>query len=236
MTSDAEDHYSGFADSAINLFTRFGHRVQESMVKISYDPPCPSANNILCEVKQSNHGRGVFATRDIKKGETVTLYPAHNIATPLENGRHDITGICQYEYEYAVTHPKTGERHTGDKMKEDPFFLGHLINDFCSFVGEFKEKAKGQGETMMKYLLHAETFQNVEFKAGMHFISIKASKDIKEGEELLITYTPCYWTKLSCMEVLNQTREYMIALNKTNPKKALFLETLLFKLYSSRKY
>ena len=236
MTSDAEDHYSGFADSAINLFTKqFGLSVQESMVKISYDPPCPSANNVLCEVKQSNHGRGVFATRDIKKGETVTLYPAHNIATPLGNGRERRRGWCEYEYEYAMTHSKTGERHTGDKMKEDPFFLGHLINDFCAFVGEFKEKAKGQGETMMKYFLHAETFQNVVFKNGMHFISIKASKDIKEGEELLIAYSPTYWTKLSCMEVLIQILEYLNALKKTNPKKALFLTEKL-KLYCSRGY
>jgi hypothetical protein len=219
-------------DTMIDVSVGFGRRVQEVMVKFSYDPP---TINVPCEVKQSDHGRGVFATRDIKKGETITLYPAHCLATPIKNkqDKYDISGGCEYDWEYALNHSKTGEIHTGDKEMEDPLFLGHLINDFCSFVGEFKQKGKGQGANFMKYFIHALAFQNVEFKCGKHFLTIVARKDIKEGEELLVAYSPAYWSQLDPTEVVEQTYEYIES--QTDPKKGLYL-CGKFEEYMSRKY
>ena len=217
-------------DSLIDVSVKFGRRVQEAMSRMSYDPP---TINVPCEVKKSDHGRGVFATRDIKKGETITLYPAHCLATPLKNGRYDVWGGCEYDWEYALTHSKTNERHTGDKTMEDPLFLGHLINDFCSFVGEFKQRGKGQGALMMKYFLHALAFQNVEFKCGKHFLTVLARKDIKEGEELLVAYSPTYWSQLELNECMEQSVEYIKS--QTDPKKGLYLADK-FAEYMNRKY
>ena len=219
-------------DSLIDIAVGYKRPLDETLVKFCYNPP---NINVPCEVKQSDHGRGVFATRDIKKGETVTLYPAHCLATPLKNGKYEMAGECVYDWEYALTHSHTNQIHTGDKEMEDPLFLGHLINDFCSFVGDFKEKGKSQGEMMMKYFIHALAFQNVEFHMkGKHFISIKASKDIKEGEELLVAYSPTYWTQLSTVEVMNQTMDYINGFKRSNPKKALFLADKFSEYYKRK--
>lgn len=219
-------------DSLIDVSVGFKQTVEEAMTEFSYKPPTIS---VPCEVKQSDHGRGVFATRDIKKDETITLYPAHCLLTPMKNGKYQCEGYCEYDWEYALTHSRTKAIHTGDKTMEDPLFLGHLINDFCSFVGDFKEKGKGQGETMMKYFIHAIAFQNVEFNSkGKHFISIKANKDIKEGEELLVGYSPTYWTQLSTIEVMNQTTDYINSFKKTNPKKGRFLADKFAEYYQRK--
>lgn len=218
-------------DSLIDIAVGYKRPLEETMVKFSYEPP---NINVPCEVKQSDHGRGVFATRDIKKGETVTLYPAHCICIP-HKGNYQAVGHCEYDWEYALTHSLTNVIHSGDKEMEDPLFLGHLINDFCSFVGDFKEKGKNQGALMMKYFIHALAFQNVEFyMKGKHFISIKASKDIKEGEELLVAYSPTYWTQLSTKEVMNQTMDYINTFKRSDPKKGLFLADKFAEYYQRK--
>jgi hypothetical protein len=204
--------------------------VEEAMTEFSYKPP---HINVSCEVKQSEYGRGVFATRDIKKGDTITLYPAHCLATPTKDGKHQCEGYCEYDAEYAITHSTTKAIHTGDKKMEDPLFLGHLINDFCSFVGELKERKKDRGGVFMKYYLHSLAFQNVEFNMrGKHFISIKASKDIKEGEELLIAYSLSYWTQLSTENAAEITLEYIK--NQPDPKKGRFLCDKFIEFYKSK--
>lgn len=221
-------------NTAIDTKTAGGVPLADSLVDFSYEPP---AFDAPCEVKKAKYGNGVFATRDIKKGEVATLYPAHGyFSAPDKKGGRKGTGGDGFGYDasYCVTHFTTNTIHQGDKEKTDPLFLGHIVNDFCPFVEEFKDKNR-HGETMMKYFLYGITYQNVEYEMGeKHFVSIKASKDIKAGEELLAAYSPTYWTNKDTAGVTETTSAYIKSVSKRDPKKAHFLAAK-FKEYFERK-
>jgi SET domain-containing protein len=76
---------------------------------------------------------------------------------------------------------------------------------------------------MMKYFLYGITYQNVEYEMGeKHFVSIKASKDIKAGEELIAAYSPTYWTNKDTTGVTETTSAYIKYISKSDPKRRLF--------------
>ena len=208
-----------------------GVSISDALVDFSYEPPVFDAP---CEVKASKYGNGLFASRDIKKGEVVTLYPAHlHLSAPDKKGGREGKGGVDHDMAYCMEHVLTNTVHQGDKEKTDPLFLGHIVNDFCTFVEEFKDK-KRHGETMMKYFIYAISFQNVEYDMGKHFVNIKASKDIKAGEEFLVAYSPAYWTKESVSGMTETIGAYIKSVSKRDPKKGLFLAAK-FKEYFERK-
>jgi len=221
-------------NTAIDRKTASGLSLADAMVDFCYEPPAFVAP---CEIKKAKYGNGVFATRDIKKGEVVTLYPSHGYfsAPDKKGGRNGVDGTGGgYDSAYCVTHFPTNTIHQGDKKMADPLFLGHIVNDFCPFAEEFKDKNR-HGETMMKYFLYGITYQNVEYDMGeKYFVSIKASKDIKAGEELLAAYSPTYWANKDTAGVTETVNAYIKSVSKTDPKKALFLATK-FKEYFERK-
>lgn len=172
------------------------------------------------EVKPSKHGRGVFAMKDIKKGEIATLYPAHLIIRKNSDGTGLMEGLCEYDHAYTfdVSEKIT---HQGDPSCENPNFLGHLINDFYPDVSELKPT----GESIVKYMMHLMGSCNVKFTKKKHFVAIEAIKDIKAGEELLIPYTPLYWIDFENeAEMTTVLRIYLDSLTYTNPKKRDYLQ------------
>lgn len=198
---------------------------EDVMIHISYtfsDCPDPTV-----EVKQSKHGRGVFAVKDIKKGEIATVYPTHLIInkTPREDGLVEALGRCEYDKDYTFDVSPT-LTHQGDPTCENPNFLGHLINDFYHDVSELNTT----GESIIKYMMHLFQSSNTTFTKKKHFVYIEATKDIKAGEELLIPYTPLYWTDFNGQdEMLAVLRNYLAELGKTNPKKQTFLLDFFYK-------
>lgn len=181
------------------------------------------------EVRPSKYGRGVFATRDIKKGDIPTLYPCHLGMIP--KGKDSLVEVSidekplEYDPCYCLT-DATGVVTQGDKDKQDPMWLGHLINDFCPFVEEFKDKNKDLGETIMKYFIYAISYSNCEFVRSKNLWCIRANKDIKAGEELLVAYTPTYWAGLNGengKEMYDYVDRYCAKVGHSNPKKEQFL-------------
>lgn len=155
-----------------------GVPISDALVDFSYEPP---AYDAPCEVKASKYGNGLFASRDIKRGEVVTLFPVHmHLSAPDKNGGRDGRGGVNYDVAYFLEHVPTNTIHQGDKEKTDPLFLGHIVNDFCTFVEEFQDK-KRHGETMMKYFIYAISFQNVEFVMGNTSLISKRPKTSKRA-------------------------------------------------------
>jgi hypothetical protein len=149
-----------------------------------------------CEVRPSKHGRGVFATKDIKQGDIITYYPAHFYGKVHSHGflkGHQLDeDSITYIAEYAFDSPN-GNHYVGDpKQDTDANFLGHLINDFYP---DPVEELEATGKSILKYLLHGTKLRNVEFVEGQYSVAIRAVKDIKKDDELLIAYSPVYWVK-----------------------------------------
>lgn len=189
-----------------------------------YDAPC--------EVRPSTYGRGVFATRDIKIGDLITLYPAHGVSFNRIKSYATYTGDIEYDTTYTVEHDENDMAFVGDKDKFTPLFMGHLLNDNYPNVEEFKDKEK-LGATVMKYLLHAMTLANCKFKDGKNFVIIQAIKDIKKDEELLVSYGMGYWgdDESKKADEPSQTVEafekYNQLLWRTDRKKAKFISDLI---------
>jgi hypothetical protein len=198
--------------------------IKDAMIHLSYD--FTHCSDPKVEMKESKHGRGVFALKDIKKGETATVYPAHLIIERSKDGMATAEGRCDFDRSYTFDLSDT-IIHQGDSLCANPNFLGHLINDFYPDVSELKPT----GESVVKYLMHMISSCNVKFaRPKKHFVYIEAIKDIKAGEELLIAYSPAYWTTLEnndeTMEVL---RLYLEGLQYTDRKKHTFLSNFFMK-------
>jgi hypothetical protein len=222
-----EDKGMELIDALIDFQTSVGISLKKALTVFSYDPPSFDAP---CEVKQSKYGRGVFAKRDIKKGEVATLYPIHAYINTDSKGRGRITGGVEYDWAYCLTHSPTKAIYQGDKDEAHPLFLGHLLNDFYPTVEDFKDKSKLR-MNIVKYMLHGNAYENITFEMGKHFIMMKASKDIKEGEELLVGYSPTYWARLSTEQVGDELCALLKETAKTDLKKADFYATLIEKYY-----
>jgi len=175
-----------------------------------------------CEVRPSTYGRGVFATRDITKGEYITLYPAHGVVSDRnESGVGCYVGDTPYTSEYTVEHCKTNMGYIGDKDIISPLFMGHIINDMYPNVEKFKD-TNNLGATTVNYILHSITFSNCTFKEGKYFIIIQATKDIKKDEELSVQYGYNYWGDTYQNEGKTQ-KEFEKHMDSLNQKKRKYI-------------
>ena len=141
-------------------------------------------------------GRGVFATRDIKAHELVTLYPASNELSLCANRERGVVHRWQAET-YAsprpdachVQRPPVLRRQRapprGGPAPPQPGFLGHLVNDAALPPTDAEDIEYAQ-----RYLTATTNETNchaVPFPSGM--VAVAASKDLAAGEELLMSYT-----------------------------------------------
>jgi hypothetical protein len=76
----------------------------------------------------------------------------------------------------------------------DGLFIGHMINDYVdmSFLSEKKYEKMSLDFSNVKVSSKLEIFD--QNRLGL---KIKATKDIKNGKELYLTYGPEYWKKYS---------------------------------------
>ena len=145
------------------------------------------------------NGLGVFATRDLKPHEIVTLYPATNEVS-LRAARDDDCAPASVWRSETYTEPKpdyamfNGSATWGSaalRLEADPSlpiqpgFLGHLINDACAPPSDADDI-----EHARRYLVKTTNETNchaVPLPSGA--VAIATSKEVRAGEELLMTYT-----------------------------------------------
>lgn len=149
-------------------------------------------NNV--ELKNSNiHGRGVFATKHIKSGEVITLYPGDLLNNKISNN-NKLESFCQAAVEYAGNNNlliqdycfeinKTYRIYGCPNMVNDPAYLGHMCND-----GADGSQLKNIYENISKERCNAE-YKNIIDCC----IAIIAINDINIGDEILVTYGYDYW-------------------------------------------
>lgn len=178
---------------------------------------------VVCvEVKESPiHGRGVFATRDIKRGEAVCLYPADYVMLNY-NGEVYTTkdnDMKDFDMDYAFSwYYKNQLIHIiGNKTKYTPLLCGHLVNDARLNMKELTYK-KGDEKMLLNELIkYGYADSNVKLEKSKYVAYLRACKDIKKGEELLTSYGFSYWVKDNALyydSLMNDLKKYINTLDK----------------------
>jgi SET domain-containing protein len=204
-----------FCNLAFKIKTLQGIKIKdiiiESLITMT-TLPYPFESNI--EIRKSNiHGNGVFATENIKKDSIITFYPAHLIKDnefQNEQGayRTFFTNNKVFEpnddYKLNIT-----QKYSiyGDKNKiSNKRLLGHMINDSNRFNVTSNDIIEIKNE-VSSYLLKSQTLNNCKlYHIDKYEIPyIKAIKDIKKGDELLMAYDPIYWLSVEQKDIfINQ--------------------------------
>ena len=157
---------------------------------------CFDMDNV--ELKSSGYkGLGVFAKRNILKGELVTMYPGDCLMiTPpslrSKRLRIPISGEKKFFDEKKMYTMGVDDLYaiSGDpKEISNPAYLGHMINDYVACISPADSEV---------YTTISKMFANVVStpapKINPIMVGIIATKDIKKGEELFIFYSAAYWS------------------------------------------
>ena len=140
------------------------------------------SNSYPVEVKPSpGKGMGVFATRNIKRGDVCCYYDGI-IAPPIigvwTTGRH---GYTQF----------VGQEDDGDSLTIAGFpkelakgGVAQLCNDAATDYDDDKD---------LNYLKHINVREYIFTKDNQHCSVFRATKRIKKGQELFYTYGASYW-------------------------------------------
>ena len=174
-----------------------------------------------------SRGLGLFTTRNVKKGQVLTMYPCDYVILP-----GDTPDVSRVFAAKAACHSPTTEQI--DKYKQIlkttrdgniqtqisadasithlPHANAHLINDPHPNIGSIKKtptSAAEYGQALMDYESSVKDLLNCRFepRGGSYVLAI-ATKDIDEGQEILVPYGYEYWSELPFKIVQSMLREF----------------------------
>lgn len=147
------------------------------------------------EIRPTQHGNGLFATKDIPANRCVTLYPTHQIAYK----------VLEKDTEWQVISPQGEPNYyrdyslnVNDRLKiagipyliHNLLFVGHLLNDPCPDV-----TIRNKAGWITRY---HQLDPNTEFRHIKDWwMGVFSRREIKAGEELTVCYGENYWLKRS---------------------------------------
>lgn len=147
-------------------------------------------------IKQSNKtngGRGVFATRNIKKGEVVCYYDGKDI---------DLQDITTKDQPYAMNDPDDKNKtRIGHIEPRCSYGIGQLINDSTRMVFNTTNEIKLTTKLVTKLYNSIKIYEKkARWRANVAFAGepeckwwMYAAKNIKKGKELYLYYGAHYW-------------------------------------------
>jgi hypothetical protein len=165
-------------------------------------------NNV--DVRKSPiHGQGIFATKQIKKGEIITFYFPYFLEhvykdsndTSKENeGIILVPIISRRDFNLENNGELLAMRRGAIKIDKDFYlvgddqyiadhrFLGHLVNDPCDF-------SKGKIDSIMyeQEIIQKANSSVISYDKDRRFIYLSATKTIEIDEEVLVPYGCRYW-------------------------------------------
>jgi SET domain-containing protein len=161
------------------------------------------------------HQNGVFAKRDISKGEIITFYPAHYVFETKVKKRQinpqivvsylnsDITPInddIRNRYTYCIT---PGLSIGGDpKEYKDMTFVGHIVNDGISTKSIRYNKNEEELYNRISSMRNNSVYRDIKKMC----VAIVAIADILKDEEILVSYSYRYWVEMNINQSINQTQ------------------------------
>ena len=141
------------------------------------------------------HGLGVFTTKDVERGELLTLYPPDGFAMNTHGGARAVRLKCslpQEEVEDLDRRYSIG-LDAGDtfvamlgcpQLNQDPAYLGHMAND--------SEHAPDQSRRQQKLAKRQVNAEFCDIASAAHK-AVVALKRIPAGTEVLCSYGDGYW-------------------------------------------
>lgn len=155
------------------------------------------------ELRRSDvHGRGIFATRDVRAGDLLTLYPTDAQVSYRSGGEgiYVLLGpsnpkTCEEVYEIHQEYGAVLGSHIGvvlqavgfPELVDDPAYLGHLANDAC-IAPDARLGASAYDQGVGNRV-------NASFaiiQSELHHC-IVAITPIAKGSEILVRYGAEYW-------------------------------------------
>lgn len=169
-------------------------------------------NNVILKDSEI-HGKGVFASKDIKQGELITYYPAHYVLANIEDNEVLVPGeqvkSRGLKFNRTIKESYSAELTRyyyvcGDpRLKNKTAFLGHMCND-----GATHNCMENDDDAEDEYDKNVGRYCNaiIKKKPLMPDLSVRvvSLKNIKEGEEILVPYGFNYW---KCHNILNLVRK-----------------------------
>ena len=182
-----------------------------------------------CEVRESPiAGKGLFATSDIPAWSLVTWYPVHCLEHSKELSGNQVLHMFQPVNGELFKDMETiiSERHRLDKYRfglndlcnndgvkfkgfqtsicgdpniESPYELGHFVNDAC-FLSENPSTTEIQ-----LYMQKSSTANVMPYHFGFYRLAIITTKQIKCGDELLLSYGAKYWSQ-NCYDIIKKSQ------------------------------
>jgi hypothetical protein len=160
------------------------------------DPP---KNMFPVELKNSKlHGKGVFAVQSIKKGELITMYPAHAVA--YVDGKGATKVVCydkekqqnNFSLKYAQFMYNTGLEKVfivgNPEIEVTSAGIGHFVNDPYPDINMLETNPKtfkAVGKAYIDYELRTQQSTNAKIVSKHLYAYVVATKDIEPGEEVL---------------------------------------------------
>lgn len=145
-----------------------------------------------------NGGRGLYASCDCRKGDLLTCYPGDALVIIPDSDKEDWTILWgdHVEEEHAIDKLMGYILHAVQdeygvvglpSLDQDPAYAGHFANDGAS-------EPPVSTEALAPYVIESSERANAMHKDWMssHMVTV-ATRDIKEGEEIFVTYGPEYW-------------------------------------------
>ena len=157
-------------------------------------------------------GRGLFATKNIKKGTVIGFFPVDGIGVEFDDGSSICCGLTPEDQTYFDNTPKSnyllnlfGSRRLGtaDFGEDAQLFIdvnpgrtsdastpwnGHLVNDGATVL-------ENSEQGMLDYYAASQRRKNcVNIPFGPSpLLAVVTTKKVKKGEELFTTYGCLYW-------------------------------------------
>ena len=153
-------------------------------------------------------GTGLFATRDIRAGELITLYPGDALlywkdgqvamsaskqlcsgvvfGVHIPMGERDVDRVTSADArQYEICASSTLSCVGDPRLADNPAYLGHFTNDgvVC---------ASPEGAATYRVATRAAANADHVTLEGCH-LATQATRDIVSGDEILVTYGEGYW-------------------------------------------
>lgn len=152
------------------------------------------------------HRNGVFAKRDISKGEIITFYPAHYIfETKIKKRQIQPRIVVSYlNSQITPINDDIRNRYTyqispylsvcGDpNVFNDTTFVGHIVNDGISTKSIRYNKREEDIYNQISLLRNNSEYRDIKKMC----VAIVAINDILKDEEILVSYSYRYWIEMN---------------------------------------
>ena len=150
------------------------------------------------------HGKGMFATKDIKEGEVICHYGGYTMCFHCcrRNVKSD-TGLLKRCEPYVLMDSNqrwVGDPQLVDEDNIDPFDCGFMINDAFRPKIFTSKNAVDYIDSVLEYYEKSANNSNCSLLS-----KCVARRDIKAGEEITTTYGYMYWANIDpSIEVPNK--------------------------------